>query len=355
MDIRKTCVAAFAVTIASSSFAGDAYFQGLGFLSGSASSFASDISDDGSFIAGYATNDGSPVAVRWQNGAISSLGISGVSRAYGISGDGNVAVGSILSGSAETAMRWESGTFSELSPALSTAHGVSSDGSLAAGFRRISGNHRAVSWLNGVESFIPGIPSSVPSDAWAVSSNARAVVGEMGLLAGGTGAFRYADGILSNLGSLSTGANSRAYAVSTDGSVVVGGSANQPFRWSEDEGGVMVGLGFLPGTTRGQAWGVSGDGNAIVGSYDTPSGTKAFLWRSGEGVEDLLQVMTDLGASVSGWNSLTATAISADGLTIVGAGNGPDGRFQAFIAHLPEPSTCILLAPAFWILARRRH
>src|SRR5437868_7662 len=70
------------------------------------------------------------------------------------------------------------------------------------------------------------------------------------------------------LGFLPGGGYSQAWAVSADGSVVVGNSAGaegyfRAFRWDRQAG--MVGLGVLPGAVDSYGRGVSGDGTVVVG------------------------------------------------------------------------------------------
>ena len=85
---------------------------------------------------------------------------------------------------------------------------------------------------------------------------------------------------------------SGAWAVSSDGTTIVGDSTSSngrvPFRWTAATG--MVPLGTLPGETltSGSGAGVSADGSAIVGniaSQYTPEG--AFRWTVDKGMESL--------------------------------------------------------------------
>jgi probable HAF family extracellular repeat protein len=86
------------------------------------------------------------------------------------------------------------------------------------------------------------------------------------LIAGGTA---MAGASFQGLGDLPGGSfYSRAYSVSSDGSVVVGSSESasgwEAFRWTSGSG--MSGLGDLPGGCFGSwAYGVSSDGSVIVG------------------------------------------------------------------------------------------
>ena len=122
------------------------------------------------------------------------------------------------------------------------------------------------------------------------------------------------------LGHLSGKLSSKATAVSSDGSVIVGFSSSpdeEAFRW---ENGVMVGIGDLPGgASSSAAFGVSVDGSVIVGSGTpaiAPFGgpRQAFRWENG--------VMTNLGGlpGLPGQPPLSSDAfgVSADGSVVIG-------------------------------------
>src|SRR5207247_5278902 len=125
-----------------------------------------------------------------------------------------------------------------------------------------------------------------------------------------------AAGTLTPLGDLPGGVfDSRANAVSGDGSVVVGtghsASGSQTFRWTS---GGMVGLGVLPGGNFSEPGGVSGNGSVVVGhSGDAfaPAQVKAFRWTAGSGMVGLGVLPGDTSSSASG--------VSADGSIVAGA------------------------------------
>jgi uncharacterized membrane protein len=181
-----------------------------------------------------------------------------------------------------------------------------------------------------------------------VSANGAVIVGHSDIIQpncfGCSEAFRWSaiEGMV-GLGSLDQNVrHSVALAVSFDGAVVVGHSlscltCSEAFRWTAADG--MVGLGFLGSPFLGsQALGVSGDGAVVVGT----SASEAFLWTADDGMQSLAGVLIGLGLDLDGWNLERATGVSADGLTIVGTGIDPDGRVQAWIAQIPEPSTSLL-------------
>jgi probable HAF family extracellular repeat protein len=136
-------------------------------------------------------------------------------------------------------------------------------------------------------------------------------------------------------------------AVATETIVVgrchYGDNHYEAFRWTPATG--MVGLGDLPGgLDSSSAKAVSADGSVIVGYANGDSGIAAAVWDSQHGFRDLKQILEgDYGLDLSEWAYLNqATAISDDGLTIVGFGRHNEVR-EAWVAHIPEPTTGLLL------------
>jgi uncharacterized membrane protein len=230
-------------------------------------------------------------------------------------------------------------------------------------------------------------------------------------------AVRWVNGVPSSLGSTGNGQfqSSLAYGISRDGTTVVGGIAtsmlaDSGFRWTAATG--IVPLAKLPGYTYSTASVISADNSTITGTLirdvdndgtadeyqaaryvngtiqllgDLPGGPvfsvahaisadgsvvvgrsavggmlpqtddRAFIWDADHGMRDLADVLTGLGADLTGWKLTIPRAISDDGLTIAGVGINPAGREEAFIATVPEPAagatTTVL---AFVAMARRR-
>jgi probable HAF family extracellular repeat protein len=160
---------------------------------------------------------------------------------------------------------------------------------------------------------------------FAVSDDGSVVVGQ-----GDAGAFRWtSDGGMAGLGTLG-GAPffSGAQGVSDDGSVVVGwsysdASGREAFRWTSAGG--MIGLGDLPGGRfDSEAKHVSGDGSVVVGGSSSASGyvSEAFRWTSDTG-------MVGLGDLPGGDFQSGANASSRDGSVVVGYGSSASGS-EAF-------------------------
>ena len=101
----------------------------------------------------------------------------------------------------------------------------------------------------------------------------------------------------------------------------------------------MVGLGDITsGIARTQAYATSADGAVVVGDSVTASGSVAFLWTDANGMRSLKEILVnDFGLDLTSWTLSFAYGVSDDGLTIVGAGNNPNGLDEAWIATFPAP------------------
>jgi probable HAF family extracellular repeat protein len=373
--LASLVVAVFAMGVAPAASA--ASFFGFGFCFS-----PSDVSADGEVVVGAglvgAASCGtlpSYDAIRWTagGGATPLPPVPGATRtgASAVSADGDVVVGR----SDDRPFRWTptTGTVALPIPPAATASrvlDVSGDGSVMVGTVTENGVAQAFRWTagSGTGAGLGFLPGADYSEAYGVSPDGSVVVGQALNDAGQAEAFRWTsdDGMI-GLGQLPGGDFSGADAVSADGSVVVGVASalfQEGFRWTAAGG--MVGLGMAVGTVflpDSLASDVSADGSVIVGSghLDTsPPDTSphALIWDPIHGwrlVEEVL--VSDYGLDLTGWTLTAATAISGDGLTLVGLGTNPEGEGEGWIAHLasvPEPAASLLLLPGLLALAAAR-
>jgi probable HAF family extracellular repeat protein len=201
------------------------------------------------------------------------------------------------------------GPFASLAKSLS-ADGATVVGTSASTFGPILGEAFVWTRTNGMVGLgtLPGYPNS---RANAVSGDGTVVVGwsqQQNLFE----AFRWTQvtGMVS-LGS----ANTLAWGVSSDGAVVVGqfldGGA---FRWTQATGFVGIGEGI--------ASSVSADGTVVVGGTAALSFPVAFRWTQATG-------QVSLGFLPLGQFSAAAD-VSADGAVVVGASSNATGKTEAF-------------------------
>lgn len=285
------------------------------------------VSADGSVVVGNAGGG----AFRWT----ATEGVVGLGELFpggsgpwaeAVSADGSVVVG----WEEGWAFRWTAETgMVALCPGL--AHGASADGSVVVG----RSGREAFRWTE--ETGIVGLgflPGHDYSKAYDVSADGSVVVGRSRLGSGGDDAFVWtADEGMTNLGARV------AWAVSADGSIVVGDPA---FLWTAESG--MIRLVDPLGSFR--VCDVSADGSLVVGSSSNHIGlNRASVWDSTHGVRSLgAMLVDDFGLDLTRWTHLEeATGISADGRIIVGYGSYLNGPRQAWRAVIPEPSPLTLL------------
>jgi len=342
-------------------------FQGLGVLPGGNNSWAYGVSADGTTVVGTSQSDNPYVqAFRWtaEQGMVGLGWLPGgghTTRGTRVSADGSVVVGNawyVGECTITHAFRWtpddgvvDLGTLTGLC-GQSFGHGVSGDGSVVVGSSSAEIVGTAPYRWTPEEGMVTlsGVGGGGATD---VSADGTVVVGGRphGAL---SEAFWWTEetGPV-GLGDLPGGAFfSSANAVSADGEVVVGESDShkrtEAFRWTEDQG--MVGLGVLwdyQGYGRSHALDTNADGTVVVGDgvIDVYGNTAAFIWDEQTDMRRLQDVLeTEYGLDLDGWHLLEAKGVSDDGLTIVGYGDGPAGRREAWVARVPEPSTLLLIA-----------
>ncbi len=308
-------------------------------------------------------------AFRWTSGGVAGLGdLAGgdfFSQPSRVNADGSVIVGeshsSLSTGpDSREAFRWTSGGgmvgLGDLAGGEfhSSAHGVSGNGSVVVGVGSSAPSRlEAFRWTSGGGmvglGFLPTGGDS--SAAWDVSGDGSIVVGE-NLTGADSQAFRWTSGGgMVGIGDLPEGeTGSSANSISSDGSTIVGwsfsASGREAFRWTSAGG--MVGLGDIPlGGFESIAHGVSADGSVIVGAGFGESGLEAFIWDASSGIRNLRTVlMNDYGIPMFGWTLTNARGVSADGLTIVGDGENPEGNLEAWMVTLPAQND-IVVPPNF--------
>lgn len=329
-------------------------FMGLGFLPGFAGDSTSDaISADGTTVVGTcvsATNSANREPFRWtQATGMVALPKGTFSQAFGVSANGSVIAGAI-----GKAARWTQSSgwvaLGNLSGgATISAQGISGDGSVLVGLGTSTPGTQAFRWTQATGTVglgdLPG--GSFYSIAQAVSGDGTTIVGYSD--SGGTGseAFRWTQTTgMVGLGYMSspsyeTGPSSAAFAVSADGSVIVGQADSvdgaHAFRWTQSTG--MVDLGGGPGL----ALATSADGSIVGGEGQAG----AFVWDATHGMRYLSSILTTdyhLSDQLDGWSLRRVTGMSADGNVFVGWGINPSGTYEPWIATVPEPPTFLLAA-----------
>jgi probable HAF family extracellular repeat protein len=304
-------------------------FMGLG-----EGTHAYDVSEDGSTVVGWVGST-TLAAFRWTQ--VTGVEILGTESGYGrsVSSDGSIVVGH----DSNTAWRWtEAGGLEFLDSPPSGGHTqalkISGDGSTIVG----AATSVPALWSDSGILVLDPTPLGYGGQARGVSADGSVVVGWVAGPA--REAFMWTeDAGMVGLGFLPGGSDSQATAVTADGSAVVGFSNSgdsipkHAFRWTAGEG--MTALGDMPGVYQTFATDVSADGHVIVGVGNTDQGGVAFVWDPVSGMRSVKDVMEeDFGIDLTGWMLASDTAISDDGLTIVGYGTNPSGDTEGWIATI---------------------
>lgn len=387
----KVLIAVAVLSTTQQATAGPPSFMGLGDLNGGhLFSLATGVSGDGSTVTGFAKG---PVrgdeVFRWtEQDGMTSIGVYS-DQASGLLGTPQLlnliyqglspkvsSDGSTIVGEGDffldydfysyEAIRWtESGGIQRLGSLKargdSRPTGVSGDGSIVVGLGDSDlGDSEAFRWTESGGMVGLGVPpgTNPESRAFEISADGSTIVGYQ------TGDFVHQpfrwtleDGMVPLIDATGRFGAGSAYDVSADGSVVVGFGADiagyEAFRWTEEDG--MVGLGNITGdleTFGTFGCGVSADGSIVVGAELRANEFIAFVWDADHGTRALQDVLTnDYGLDLTGWELNAALDVSADGRTIVGHGKNPDGRSEAFIAVVPEPSAFVLAGSGLFALA----
>jgi uncharacterized membrane protein len=132
--------------------------------------------------------------------------------------------------------------------------------------------------------------------------------------------------------------DTEAYAISADGSTIVGSASNvynagrDAFRWTQEAG--MENLGALPGGWYATARVVSSDGSLVFGMSNVSPGIEhPFAWTRQLGMLGLGDYLTMRGVNLAGWDLWGVEAISADGSAIMGNGSF-EGQPRAWLVRL---------------------
>ncbi len=145
-----------------------------------------------------------------------------------------------------------------------------------------------------------------------------------------THAFLYADGVMTDLGTLG-GDNSYGIDINDSGQVVgysdVSNTEQHAFLY---DGGTMIDLGTLGGSTS-QALGINESGTVVGWSTDSSGSSTAFVYLDGT----MIDLNTLLSDSITGWDLQYAYAINDSG-QIIGFGTY-NGQVRAFLlTPVPE-------------------
>ena len=226
-----------------------------------------------------------------------------------------------------------------LGGARSQAWGLNAAGQVVGWAETAAGQQRAYLWADGRLTDLGTLPGGEASMAVAVNARGQVVGGSTtapGQQLGGPGtrAFLWQDGRLTDLGTLPGGDFSQATGINDAGQVI--GFANRrpgtPIQAVLWQGGAPTELGTLPGAVGGRANAINNRGQVVgvaIRGPDQP--LRAVLWAGGQ--------VTDLGLP-AGHAASRAFAINDTGLI---AGRASDATEPVNPSICPAPLRCVPL------------
>jgi uncharacterized membrane protein len=249
---------------------------------------------------------------------------------YASSIDGGVLIGHLdctnpptctTSGSA----RWSGSAAPTVLDIVGFLRATSSSGTIMAG----DGSESSTGFLfdGSARTLIPGL-----SYVAALTPDGKYVAGRLQDLTK-AGLWSAQTATITNIGS-STWTNTMISGVNgTDPAVVGYGYVSSTdsyvgFRW---KGGVLTELGFLAGGTSTSAYAVSSDGSTVVGSTGTSSLQEAFIWTDSSKLRTVLDELKARGLEPAVDLRISATFISDDGKTLVGYLSAPTPGFMRIV------------------------
>jgi uncharacterized membrane protein len=241
------------------------------------------------------------------------------------------------------AIRWEAdGSFIVLDNRSSGARSINSRGEVVGKFVTIgpppspggpitgpTASYYPVRWdpLTGPQT-LPGSPGNSQGEAESINDHGE-IVGQIAFGARTHAALWDSQGVLTDLGALSSNDFAFAYGNNNVGQVV-GSSSNFPFIWTKDSG--MRPLEKLSDVLSSAALSINDQGLAV--GYD------ATLWDATGRAHNLNTLLDSTGA---GWTLKIAQAIGNGG-HIVATGVSPQGAIRAvLLTPVPEPNCSVLI------------
>ncbi|MET0227073.1 MAG: hypothetical protein ABW187_11565, partial [Dokdonella sp.] len=190
------------------------------------------------------------------------------------------------------------------------------------------------------------------SRANAISTDGSTIVGWNDQDDGSRTGVIWQDGVPLDLADADGNPVGEALAVNSDGSVVVGSGYNpetggsEAWRWTAATG--VQGIGCVDNVGCGPAYGlaVSDDGNVVVGASGFGFSRLATIWTPDAGMQLVSDYATAHGLTIpNGWTLSSAGGISADGRTIGGWGLGPVSQSSWVIdLHDAPPTEAVIEA-----------
>jgi probable HAF family extracellular repeat protein len=298
----------------------------LGSPSGNAS-YPTDINATGQVCGYYYDADWNRRAFLYSDGAMVDPGTLGGAEAHarGMNDAGDVVGESQNGGGTVRAFLYRGGVMTDLGTlggATSTAYAINNSG-VIVGYSDTGSSTQSFLYEGGM-SMLGGVSAYAHSGAFD-NNDLGAIVGTLIPATGGSRAYRYSEGVLTDLGAPLLD-NAQATAINNSGLIAGYAWSGSTYRSFLYKDGAMVDLGTIDGFGNTYAWGI-GDSGQVVGNVSTTTGTlsHAFVYTGGQ-----LRDLNDLLVPGHGWEVLTA-AYAVNGAGQIAGYGRINGQYRAFV------------------------
>lgn len=225
---------------------------------------------------------------------------------------------------------------------VSSTWGMSPNGNTIVGLGFLTAaNAHAVKWdqVNGMVdlgSIVPGRSSR----ANAINTAGTVIVGWQDEPTGTRSGAKWQDGVESFITDNNGNNVGEAGGISADGNTIIGSAAPNPYVWNATSGLTYITHPNASFNFKGGATGISADGTRVIGFYRAfgapPMSGEGFIWTASGGRINLNDYAVSLGIATNGVTMGLPLAISQDGKKIAGSGTNASGQVVAFYLDTSE-------------------
>lgn len=225
---------------------------------------------------------------------------------------------------------------------VSSTWGMSANGTVIVGLGWLTAaTAHAVKWdaTNGVVD-LGSMVSGRSSRANAVNTDGTVIVGWQDEPTGTRSGAMWVNGVESFITDGSGNNLGEAGAVSADGNTIIGASLPNPYVWNTTSGVTYITHPNSSVFFRGGATGISANGTTVVGYFRAfsapPMSGEGFIWTAANGRVNLNDYAVSLGIATNGVTMGLPLAISQDGKKIAGVGTNASGQIVGFYLDLTQ-------------------
>ncbi|EJL73591.1 Por secretion system C-terminal sorting domain containing protein [Chryseobacterium populi] len=225
---------------------------------------------------------------------------------------------------------------------VSSTWGMTPNGNTVVGLGWLTAaNAHAVKWdaQNGVVDLGSSIQGR-SSRANAVNTDGTVIVGWQDQSDGTRSGAKWVNGTESFITDSNGNIVGEAGAVSADGNTIIGSSMPNPYVWKNTTGLTYITHPNSSAFFRGGATGVSADGGTVIGYFrpfpGPPMTGEGFIWTAAGGRVNLNDYATGLGINTQGVTMSLPLAISQDGKKMAGIGMNSSNQVVAFYLDLTQ-------------------